>query len=127
VDIAVFDRLTASVDWHGASFFTVNHPTRLTLRHVSEAVHQEIGLPFDDLETDELLGWIETPVENPVASVLGLPQNGVPGWVIDGQPVPTETVFRAQLDFYLQRPDVVGAAMEKHAVRLAQLRLAQTS
>ena len=126
-DIAVFDRVTASSDSHGASFFTVNHPSRLTLRYVSEAVHGLLDLPFDDVGTGELLGTIKTPVEGAVANVLGLPGNGVPAWVINEERIPMETVFRAQLEFYRERPEVVASATEKHEARLANLGLVHVS
>src|SRR5205807_6025124 len=105
------------------SFFTVNHPARQTLRYVSEAVHSAVDLPYEDLGTAEPLDRIKTPVEEPVADVLGLVRSAARGWIIDNEQVSMETVFRAQLHFYREHPEVVAAAVEKHQGRLANLAL----
>jgi hypothetical protein len=122
-DIAVFDRFTASATSHRASFFTINHPARLTLRCISEGVHSALDIPFDDIGGTELLDIIKTPLEGSVVNALGLPGRGTRRWVIDGKRVFMKTVVRAHLDFYRRRPDVVAAALNEYAARLANLAL----
>ena len=120
-DIPVFERIVSSPASHAGSFFTVNHPSRLSLRHVSEAIHEELGLPFEDLGTEEPLDTFRTPLDEHVLKALGLPMNGRTEWVVDGEHVPTETLVAAHLGFYRERPEVVRAALREHVRRLRRL------
>ena len=120
-DIPVFDRIVSSPASHAGSFFTLNHPSRITLRHVSEAIHEELGLPFEDLGAEEPLDNFKTPLDEPVLKALGLPRNGRTEWVVDGEHVPTETLVDAHLAFYRERPEVVEAALREHVRRLRSL------
>jgi hypothetical protein len=120
-DIPVFDRIVAEPASHAGSFFTLNHPSRITMRHVSEGIHAELGIPFDDAGTAEPLDNFRTPLDEPVLKALGLPRNGRTDWVVEGEHVPTETLVEAHLDFYRERPEVVAAALREHVRRLRRL------
>jgi hypothetical protein len=122
-EVKVYDRYTATPAFHRASFFTINHPSRLTMRLVAEDVHDAVGLPYADTGTDEFLGSIRTPLEAPVVNALGLPGEGTSDWTIEAQRVPMEDVARAHLDFYRQHPGIVTGAMEEHAELLVRLGL----
>lgn len=122
-DIPVFDLITSSPATHAGSFFTVNHPSRLALRHVSEGVHRTLGIPFDDVGTDELLDPLRTPLELPVLKALGLPPEGRSHWVVQGKDVSMEVVVEAQLSFYRQHPEAVPAALRAHVGRFRRLAL----
>jgi hypothetical protein len=122
-DIPVFDLITSSPATHAGSFFTVNHPSRFALRHVSEGVHRAIGIPFDDIGTEELLDPLKTPLEPPALKALGLPLEGRSHWVVDGKDVSMELVVEAQLSFYRQHPEVVAAALRKYVRRFRRLAL----
>jgi hypothetical protein len=126
LEIPVLDRFTASPIAEVSSFFTINHPTRQTLRYVSEGVHRALEIPFEDTGEAEPLDVIRTPIEDPVLNALDLPGTGTDEWVVDGNRVSMETVVAAHLDFYRQRPDVLDAALKEHGARLAILKLIDT-
>ena len=122
-DIPVFDLVTSSPATHAGSFFTVNHPSRLALRHISEGVHRTLGIPFDDVGTDELLDLLKTPLELPVLEALGLPPEGRSHWIVEGKDISMDAVVEAQLGFYRQHPEAVAAALRRHVGRFRRLAL----
>ena len=122
-DIPVFDLITSSPATHAGSFFTVNHPSRFALRHISEGVHRTLGIPFDDVGTAELLDPLKTPLELPVLKALGLPPEGRSHWIVEGKDVSMDVVVEAQLGFYRQYPEAVAAALRAHVRRFRRLAL----
>ena len=116
-DVAVIDQIMSSPATHGESFFTVNHPSRHSLRHISEDVHRALDIPFGDTGTGDVLDHMKTPLEAPVLRALGLPQDARGHWVIGGEDVRMEDVVEAHLGLYRRRPDIVAAALREHVRR----------
>ena len=104
-DIPVFDRIVAEPASHAGSFFTLNHPSRITLRHVSEGIHAELGISFEDGGTWGAAGQFQDPLWTlPVLKPRGLPRNGRTRLGRRGRARSHADPLEAHLDFYRERP-----------------------
>jgi len=120
-DIRLFDSIVARPGAGPPSFFTVNHPSRLVLQRIADSIHEILGLTAATNEVDgrQPLGQYRTPIEQCVIDALGLSLEPTHDWVIDGRRVSTAHIVRRHLAWYRRRPDVVRAALDAHADRIA--------
>jgi hypothetical protein len=119
-DVHIFDRIIASPQEHGRSFFTVNHPARFVLRRIASRLLDILEFPQQpDDHHGEPLGVFRTPLEQPVIDALGLVARPAPDWIIKGKRVPTADVVRLHLDWYRQHSNAMRHGLSEHAERIA--------
>jgi len=123
------DRLCdiSMLDWirrpenEAAAFWTINHPTRITLEELARRVHEQLGLPFASTDGPEPLGALIAPID--AATLAGRPGEPRHDWVLNGRVIPQDKLLDIHLAWYRKRPDVVAAGVVEHAARRAQLGL----
>lgn len=118
-DIRIVDWITASPRRHARSFFTLNHPARSVLGHVTDTVLAGLGFGMPSTaDGPEPLGLFRTPLEQPVIDALALDAEPARDWVIKGRQVSTSDVIGLHARWYQEHPDVVRAGLSEHAARI---------
>ncbi|MDV8020214.1 WcbI family polysaccharide biosynthesis putative acetyltransferase [Rhodococcus sp. IEGM 1330] len=104
---------------------TINHASNVVLSALAQRIldHLNTGSTVRD-PGRELLGGVRAPVEGRVLNALGLHGDPRPNWSVDGAPLSPDSVHRAHLQWYADRPEFVGAALERHAELIRTLELA---
>lgn len=104
---------------------TINHATNPVLGALAQRIldHLDTGSTVRD-PGRELLGGVRAPVEERVLKALGLQGDPRPNWSVDGAELSPDSVHRAHLQWYADRPEFVGAALERHAELIRTLGLA---
>jgi hypothetical protein len=102
-----------------AQMRTLNHPGNPVWRSVAERVRSRLGLPEHEVDPGRpLLDSVHAPREAAVVEAFGLDEQPT------GRVVPAAAVEEAHLAWYADHPDVVAAALVRHADALRLLGLA---
>lgn len=113
LDVAATDGMS------GLSFHTVNHPSNELIRHVGDGVAKVLGTSTRHaVPAKQYLDDIYTPFEARVSDVLGIGAPERLGWRIHGHVVNEDDVFRAHLQWFRERPELIGAAVAQHGKKL---------
>lgn len=103
----------------GLSFHTVNHPSNSLLRHVADGVAVAMGIAHTHaVPVEPFLDDVHSPFGADVAAALGIEAPARAEWLIHGKAVHEDVVFRAHLEWFSQRPELVAAAVRQHGRKL---------
>lgn len=124
-DVAVSDVLGPS----GArAAHTVNHPGNGVLTELGRRVLAAMGVTLSvPMPTRTLLGSAIAPLEPRVLKARNIVAPGRVEWWFDGKEITPGDVHRTQLQWYYDKPDFVGLALERHAHTLDLLGLGMAS
>ncbi|MCJ0980649.1 WcbI family polysaccharide biosynthesis putative acetyltransferase [Rhodococcus sp. ARC_M12] len=121
-DIAASDLFSAA---GSNATHTINHATNTVLTALAQRILDHLGTGSTVRDPGrELLGGVRAPVERRVLDALGLDGEPRANWSVDGNPLSPDSVHRAHLLWYAERPEFIGAALERHAELIRTLELA---
>ena len=99
---------------------TINHPANPVLLALARRVQEVLGLPETAVDPGRrLLDAVHAPLMAGVLAALGLdPAEAHDDWLVSGEPVPDAEVAGAQLEWLLDRPQVVADIVHRHRRQL---------
>jgi Polysaccharide biosynthesis enzyme WcbI len=114
-DVGVSDTLASA----GAdAAHAINHPGNTVLATLARRVLTELGVlarPDDSaLGADPLLGSVYVPLEQRVLDALGIDGRARTRWHFHGESIDAERVHRIQMNWYLDNPDFLQLAVDRH-------------
>ncbi|MET0475962.1 MAG: WcbI family polysaccharide biosynthesis putative acetyltransferase [Mycobacterium sp.] len=114
-DVGVSDVLASA----GAdAAHAINHPGNTVLATLARRVMTELGVSarLDDsaLGDEPLLGSVYVPLEQRVLDALGIDGRARTQWRFHGESIDAERVHRIQMNWYLDNPDFLQLAVERH-------------
>lgn len=117
--VVVSDLFTAPV---ADSMRTINHPGNAVLLPVVARLRAALGLEPRVVDIGRpLLNGMHAPLLPEVVAALDLDASPTADWTIDGRTVATSSVTDAHLAWYLQRPEMLDAAVDRIAAQLELL------
>ena len=122
---AAHDAVVASDLFDAPSFDqmrTLNHPGNPVWEALASRVRQRLGLPEHVVDPGRpLLDSVHAPREEAVVQAFGLDAAPTDHWTVAGRRVEGQEVEEAHLGWYADHPDVVEAALVRHADTLRLL------
>ena len=107
-----------------AQMRTLNHPGNPVWRSLAERVRRRLALPEHEVDPGRpLLDSVHAPREAAVVEAFGLEEAPTDHWLVGGRRVEAAEVEEAHLAWYADHPEVVTAALARHADALRLLGL----
>ncbi|PPG29066.1 WcbI family polysaccharide biosynthesis putative acetyltransferase [Pseudoclavibacter sp. RFBB5] len=104
---------------------TINHPGNPIWLATAERIRERLDLPERELTLDrEILNSIHAPREQAVIDAWGLDAEATESWTRDGEPIDSERIRAAHLEWYAEHPDAVAAGFARHGATIETLRAA---
>ncbi|MDO4916894.1 MAG: WcbI family polysaccharide biosynthesis putative acetyltransferase [Rothia sp. (in: high G+C Gram-positive bacteria)] len=119
--VKISDTLAPTPVWH-----ILNHPNNATLielaRRVLREITPDLSQPTLDAVTadHELLGHLQSPIDPAAAEFFGVKVRR-PVWTLGGEEISEHEIYKQQMAFYRDHPEVVEAGLARHQELLHHL------
>jgi len=111
-DVGVSDAISA---FGAAAAHTINHPGNPVLVELANRILTLRGVSARAVDPQrDLLSSVYAPLEGRVLSALDLTAPVRPAWRLGDRELSTRSVHVAQLDWYVNNPDYIRLAQERH-------------